>query len=206
MKINIYNKGFTLIEIIFVVFIFLVLALGVVELVSSVFIGGGKQDTLLANADQARRVSFQIVRELRNATVSNTGAYALSSADDQDLVFYSNIDGGLDIERVHYFINGTNLNVGILKPVGNPLNYTGSETVYVVQNNVANEGMPVFYYYPGDYDGTTNNALSTPANVTLIKYVKIELSILNKGGRNNNAAYTVTSGTTIRNLKNNLDQ
>src|SRR3989338_9356926 len=84
------ERGFTLIELLIAVAIFVVVSLGIVALVSNVFISSSKQSNLLADSDQARKLGFNIMNELRNAQTSSTGAYALASAGAQDLMFYSN--------------------------------------------------------------------------------------------------------------------
>ena len=92
--------GFTLIELLIAIAIFLILSLGIVALVSNVFISSSKQSNLLADSDQARRLAFSFINELRNMSNSSTGAYALASSTGQSIMFYSNIDADADMERV----------------------------------------------------------------------------------------------------------
>src|SRR2546430_2765279 len=142
--------GFTIMEVIISVAIFALLSWGIIYLVANLFISSSRQGTLLADADQARHTAFQINSELRNAQTSNTGAYALDTAGDQQVIFYSNVDGGSDIERVRYFIQNGQLIRGVVKPTGSPLAYNlSSETTNPVQNDMANGAAPLFYYYDG---------------------------------------------------------
>jgi prepilin-type N-terminal cleavage/methylation domain-containing protein len=199
------QRGFTLLELIVVIAIFALMSLSAVVLVSNILTGSNKQAALLANIDQARSVSFRIMQELRNAVPSNTGSYALETCDAQQLVFYTNIDGGSDVERVRYYISGGKLYRGIVKPTGNPLSYNiGAETSTVVQNDIGNGASALFSYYPDTYDGTSGSALATPANVTLVRFVRINLTVLNKAGQVGTNTYTVTAGASVRNLKTNL--
>lgn len=200
-KIN----GFTLIEMVVVIFVFSMITYGITVLVYSVFSDSGKQEGMLYDASQARRVGFTIIQELRNATSSNAGAYALNSAGDQQVIFFSNIDGGVEVERVRYFIQSGVLKKGVIKPTGNPLTYVaGNEVVTTVQNYVANGAVPLFYYYDDTYTGVTNNFLAQPVDVTDVKYIKLNLRVTQRGGKAGTGYFTVTAGGTFRNLKTNL--
>jgi prepilin-type N-terminal cleavage/methylation domain-containing protein len=200
-KIN----GFTLIEVLATVFVSAMIAVGVIALVSSILSNSGKQSTLLYSADQARRVSFQIEQELRNAYTSSIGSYAIDTADAQELIFFTNIDSDSGMERVRYFLQNGVLKRGVVDPSGNPLAYNfGSETVRDVQNGVANQSTPLFYYYGSNYDGSSDNFLAQPVDVTDVSYIKMNLMIYNRGGTSGTGIFTVTAGGTIRNLKTNL--
>jgi prepilin-type N-terminal cleavage/methylation domain-containing protein len=197
------QKGFTLIEVIISVAIFSMIAYGVTELVSSLLVNSTVQGSLLANNDSARRASFALMQELRNATTSVTGGYALEAASAQQLIFYTN--AGTGINRIRYYIQSGALYKGITKPTGNPLIYNlGTETVNLVQKDVANGANPIFYYYDGSYSGVIDNPLVQPVNVTAVKFVKISLVIYKKTNPGSVATYTVTASGSIRNLKTNL--
>lgn len=202
---ELYNqKGFSLAEMVVAIAAFTIIGVGVIILIGSMVSTGTKQGLLLANADQARRGSFRIMQELRNAVTSNTGAYALAEASNQQIIFYSNVDGGSDVERLRYYISGGKLYRGVVKPTGSPLTYnTGSETSTVVQDNLANGANPLFYYYNGSYTGT-GSALTQPVNVTQVKFVEMELRVYNKGGTTGTNYYTISSAGAIRSLKTNL--
>jgi type II secretory pathway pseudopilin PulG len=197
------NSGFTLIEATVSIGIFTMIIVGLLSLVSFILTSGNSQSTLLSNNSQALRVAFNIIKELRNAKASASGSYALDTAAAQQLIFYS--DNGTTIDRINYFIQNGVLKKGITKPTGSPATYNlGQEVVTTVQNDVANGGNTLFYYYPDTYNGVTDNPLTQPVNVTRAKFIKINLSVYNKGGVANAASYTVTAGGTIRNLKVNL--
>ncbi len=202
------NQGFTLIELIVSVAIFSVLSLGVIALVSSVFTGSNQQAALLADSDQARKLSFRMSDELRNATTANTGAYALDTTAAQQLTFYSNIDSDANIERLRYYVQNGKLYRGVLEPSGSPVvTYNpANEVSAIVQNNLGNGATPLFYYYNDTYDGTqaTATPLTQPVNVTAVRFVRLNLMVFNKAGVANTNTYTVTAGAAIRNLKTNL--
>lgn len=197
------ESGFTLIEMVVVVAVFSLIAYGLLELVSGIMVNSSQQGSLLANNDSARRISFGVMRELRNAQTSATGGYALAAANAQDIIFYSNT--GTTIDRIRYYISGGKLYKGVTKPTGSPATYNlAGEVITVQQNDVANNSDPLFYYYDGSYDGVTETPLTSPVNVTDVKMVKTNLKIYKRGRATSTTTYTVTASGTIRNLKTNL--
>lgn len=202
------SSGFTLIEVSVSIFVFAVIAAGLISLVSSILTNSQKQETLLYNASQARRLTFKIMEEIREATQSNSGAYPLVTTEDQQLIFFTNLDGGADVERVRYFIQSGTLRRGVVKPTGSPLAYNmGTEIVATIQQDVANTGVtPLFYYYDDTYSGAVDNYLISPVDITDVRYIKMDLKIFNKGGVTNTSTYSITTSGTLRNLKTNLDE
>lgn len=206
VNLAVQSGGFTLIEIVVVIFVFSVLAAGVIVLVSSILTNSEKQQTQLYNASQARRLSFDVMAEIRRAVESGTGSYPISSAGSHQLIFYTNVDKQNDIERVRYFINGGRLMKGVIKPTGSPPVYSvANEEVAIIQHDVANDsGQHLFYYYGDEYDGDAADYLSQPVNVTDVRYIRLNLLIYNRGGVTGTQTYTVTAGGALRNLKTNL--
>lgn len=198
------QQGFTLIEIMVSIAVFTMLGVGVVMLISNAIGTSNKVGVLSANADQARKISFQMMNELRNAVTSSTGTYALGSVADQAITFYSNVDSDAAIERIRYYISDGKLYRGLLKPTGSPLAYVeANETLQVVQDNVANGATPLFYYFDDSYDGT-GSALTSPVTITQVKLVRLNLLITNVAGVDNTNFFTVTASGSIRSLKDNL--
>lgn len=205
MKFNEQQSGFTFIEMVVSLALFVVLALGMIQLSSILLTTVRQQGGLLADSDQARKLSFQIISEIRNAVTSNTGAYPLDTAGDQTIIFYSNVDGGVDIERIRYFISAGSLWKGQVKPTGSPLTYNlGNETTWIVQRNIANASNPLFYYYNGSYNGVSGSPLTQTVNVTQVRFVRMSLRVFNKAGVKNTTYYTVNAGGTVRGVKDNL--
>lgn len=200
------SAGFTFVEASIGIFVFVVLSLGLTALISGMFTGSNKQSNLLADADQARRVAFGIVNQLRDAQSSATGAYPLETALDQALTFYGDADGDAAIEKIRYYVLNGQLYRGVTKPGGNPLAYNpATEETVAVQNNLANASAPLFYYYDDSYDGN-GTPLAQPVNVTQVKFIKLDLKIYNKAGLQGVNTYSVAAGGAFRNLKDNLGE
>lgn len=199
------KSGFALIEMVVALALFSVIILGVVSLVGNIFTASTRQSNLLSDEDQGRKVAFQIINELRNAQSGNDGSYSLNQAGDQQLIFFTGSTASTNVSRVRYYLSSGSLYRGVITPSGNPLGYTGAEVSNLVQRNVANGATPLFYYYDGNYNASTNNTpLVQPVNLTQVKFIKLNLMIYNKAGVTQTATYTITASGAIRNLKTNL--
>lgn len=169
------KKGFTLVETIVVIFIFTLLAIGVTTLFTHIFQSSRDRLFAIDNIDQARIVTRDFTNEIRVASVGEDGSYPITLAEDFQIVFNSG-------SPIRYYLASSTL----YKEVA------GKKTA--VQNNVKNTTHPIFYYYNGDYSGTST-PLTSPISINQIKYVKINLEITD---------FNVTAGASIRNLKTNL--
>jgi type II secretory pathway pseudopilin PulG len=201
------SKGFTLIELLVAIFGFTLIIWGLVGLVSNIFYSANQQNSLLGDADLARKLAFQITSELRNGQTGQNGAYVLDTAATSTIIFYSPLaDNDPGVERVRYFVQNNQLWKGITQYNGTGYD-TSTEQTYVVEKDLANGANPVFYYYDDNYTGSSSQAsLSSPINVTQVTFVKVNLQIYNKAGVSNNNTYSVTASAAIRNLKINLGQ
>ncbi len=88
-----------------------------------------------------------------------------------------------------------------MKPGGNPLSYSGAETVVVLAYNMTNQSLnlPVFLYYDQNFSGT-EAALVQPVSVTAIRLVKIQLE-LEKNPTASPVPLHAETTVLIRNLK-----
>jgi hypothetical protein len=145
------------------------------------------------------------IHEIRTARNGDNGTYLIELASPSAITFYSDIDGDGKTERVRYYLNGTNLMKGIIKPTGFPATYpSGSEQIKVVSDNVQNGTTPIFTYYNSEWPtDTINNPLATPVNPSLVRMVKIYLRVNTKA---NDAVhdYILDSSAMIRTIKDNL--
>ncbi len=133
----------------------------------------------LEGQNDLRQVLQEVVDKVRRAEESSTGAYPIESASKYDLRFYANIDNDGFKEKVHFWLDGTILKKGIIKPSGNPLTYNpaSEQTVEIAHNavNVARQ-MPVFTYYNESYTGS-GDGLSEPVTATDVHVVRVQLEI-----------------------------
>ncbi len=123
----------------------------------------------------AQRGLEQIVRVVREASFSSQGAFPIVSIAANDFVFYADVDEDPLIERVHYYLSGTNLMRGVLDPTGNPPDYIGAETTEVVAEYVRNvsQGLSVFRYY----DSLGAEIASSTSSYTAVRFVNVNLAV-----------------------------
>ena len=198
-------KGFTLIEIL--------IALVITGLMGAALLGLQfiiSQNQIVAwqsyiSVDEANTNVTSLVREVRTAKESENGAYPMALANDQEIIFYSDYDFDGETERIRYYLNGTQFSKGVIEPTGQPATYpSGNEIVKMLSDNVRNGTSPVFYYYNGDWPAdTVNNPLSTPANLSEIKLVRISVK-LNTDPDDPVSDYILESYSQLRVLKENL--
>lgn len=197
------NYGFTLIEILVAMGIFVLIAMSV----SWFMIHGFRYNAIiweqLQRQNDGRRVVQGVVDSLRKAEESSVGSYPISVAEDYSLIFYANIDDDSMRERVHYWLDNTTVKRGILKPSGNPLAYSGDEDVVEIAHYVVNieEGTPLFLYYDESYTGS-QSALTQPVDVPDIRIVRVQLE-LEKDPTETPVPLHVESMVQVRNLKDN---
>ncbi len=202
-KNNSDYRGMTLLEVAVVMGISLIVGLGATSFIILTFRNQRVLDDQLYGQKDARRVVSEIVNTIRTAEASSIGSYPIAEATTSSLIVYANIDGDSMRERIHYWLSGTDLKRGILKPSGNPLNYSGQEQVTTLASYVRNasRGTPTFQYFTESYTGS-EAAMSDPVSITNIRMVKIIIEI-EKDQTKSPVPLRVESLTHIRNLKTN---
>ncbi len=202
---NRYNSksGFTVIEILVSIFILTLIGLAVFSFAKNIFsLNRITSDSLTAQGE-ARRALKSMSAEIRTASPSSLGAYALAQTATSSFTFYSNVDNDSLKERIRYFLDGTTLKRGIIKPSGTPLTYNpANEVISELIHDVANATTSIFSYYDENYDGTTQ-ALIEPINISNVRLVKITV-VIDKNPQKSLGPMTLTTQISMRNLKDNL--
>ncbi len=201
-KIN-TKSGFTAVEMLIAMFIFVIIGIAAVTFQLDIFsLNRISNDNLIAQED-ARRALKNISSEFRSMSPSNMGAYALVQTATSSITFYNNIDEDSPIEKVRYFLEGTTLKRGTIKPSGTPFIYNpANETVREVIHNIANASSSIFLYYDTNYDGTSE-PLTDPVNTPLVRLIKVNI-IIDSDPSKSPAPLYMTTQASIRNLKDNL--
>lgn len=197
------KSGFTIIEILVSIFILTLIGLAVSSFAKDIFSLNRVTSDSLTAQDETRRALKTMSAEIRTASPSSLGAYALAQTATSSFTFYSNIDDDSLKERVRYFLDGTTLKKGIIKPSGTPLTYNpANEVVSELTHNVANATTSIFSYYDKNYDGT-NQALIEPIDIATVRLVKITI-VIDKDPQMPPGPMTLTTQISMRNLKDNL--
>lgn len=132
------------------------------------------------NTAEVQKTIRTFTAKVREAKQSDAGGYLIELADENELIFFANIDDDDATERVHYFLEDNKLKMGIAESVGFPAAYpAGDDEVRIVGNGIVNNaGQSLFYYYNRDYPvDVVNNPLAVPANPVDIGMVKIDLYV-----------------------------
>lgn len=153
----------------------------------------------------AERSVRQLIDEIRQARVAQSGAYPLAITNDQELGFYADIDNDDEAEYVHYTLQGTDLYRGIIEPIGIPPTYPSeNEISHIIADNIRNNTDPIFYYYNSDWPGDTVNNPLIPSDRLLETALLRVVIRVNVDTDTLPAAFELSSATHIRNLKTNL--
>ena len=147
------QRGFTIIESIVLVFVF-VMIVGAIVVSLSYTYRGQRFAFEQADATRSARTGMErMVQNLREASSADNGAYPIISMGTSSIEFYSDYDNDSKIERLHYFLDGTDIKRGIVESAGDPPTYaTSTEVVSTVSQYVRNEdlGVPLFTLYDKD--------------------------------------------------------
>jgi len=123
----------------------------------------------------------KMMKYIRETTQADNGSYPIVSANDNDLVLYSDYNKDSIVERLHFYKSGKNILMGVRNPTNTmPKTYaSGDQQTTTIANNIVNDSStPIFYYYNKNYPGdAANNPLKMPVNVANIRLMKIYLQI-----------------------------
>lgn len=200
----IMKKGFTLVETLIALFIFSLATIVVGNFARDIFFYNSIAQSELDVEYSGRKILNPIISEIRSATLSSVGAYPVESVATSSFVFFSNIDSDNKKERVRYFLEGTNLKKGVIKPTGTVslIYVSANEVVTTIIPDVRNGTTSLFSFYDTNYTGSST-PLTYPINIPNVRFVKISL-ILDKDVNRLPGPVTVTTQVAIRNLKDNL--
>ena len=141
-----------------------------------------------------------LVPESRSMVPSVSGGYAIAQAATSSLTFFVDVDSDGIVEQVRYFLSGTTLYKGIIRPTGNPFVYAGgNEIVTEVVHNVVG-GAPIFSYFDERYTGS-EAPLTYPITLANIRLIRVDLTVRDP---NKTAPFSSSIEIVPRNLRTNL--
>ncbi len=192
------QKGMTIVEAVVFVSILVVIIGAIVMSLKYTYQG---QRFAFEQADatrSARKGIGQAVRFLREASYADDGAYPIYSMSTSSITFFSDYDNDSKIERIRFFLDGTNLKRGIVESSGDPPTYaTSTEVVSVVSDNVRNNalGTPLFTYYD-----STGTLMSDYTKVADLAYVLVKM-VVNIHPERAPDDYELRSSAFLRNIR-----
>ena len=188
------KKGFTLIEILVTMSIFIVLVI-----MAGDYITTNLRATTFASEqeiaiDNARVALENITVDLREARRSERGDYPLVIVDSQDFTWYGDVDNDSQAEKIRYALVGSELIKIIVEP--GPINdYSGAGATTTIARYVNNQTETIFTYF--DSNNNETDVINT------IRLVNIILKI-NVTPERAPADYVIDTDINLRNLKDNL--
>lgn len=106
---DILQAGFTLIETLVAITVFILLLGGVSALISSSYRNYHYILEQSLAVGEARRGIKTMVKEIREARIGDNGSYPISVAGDKEFVFFSDIDKDGATEKVRYFLGSSGM-------------------------------------------------------------------------------------------------
>lgn len=196
--------GLTLVEVLISLAIFTVIASLIALFAKDIFSINGYVSSDLNAQIAGRRTVVSMIKEMREMSPSSLGTFAINQAATSSVTFYSNIDTDSLKEQVKYYRQGNSLLKSVIKPSGTPLVYNaGSAVITTAIPSLTNStSTPIFEYYDSNYSGTTT-PLTYPVDLSRIKFIKVNIFLERKSSKSN-LPLNITSGTSLRNLKDNI--
>lgn len=206
MECEKYKHGFTLIEVLVVVAIFVVVTIIVAQYIIQGYNVNRFSLEMSDSIQYAKKGIESMEKEIREASYADNGDYPIAQADSQSFTFYSDIDSDSAIEKVRYYLYGTDLLKGVIEPTSDvpPQYLSSNEATSTISLYIRNGTDPIFYYYNGNYpQDTINNPMTIPVSLNTIKLIKLFLKI-NIDPFKAPDDYPLEVFVNLRNLKDNL--
>ena len=195
------SRGYTLIEAIITVAVFAVFSVMIIGAITFLYRANSNAIEQAFALASARKGVDKMVQDIREAAYSDEGRFPVQSISTNEFVFYSDTDRDLYVERIRYFLDGTDLKKGVLDPTGVPPTYNpANEVVTVVADNVRNidQSTPVFRYF-----NDSGTEILSALSILDVSFVQTKV-IVNVNPLRLPEEFTLYSSVTIRNLKTNL--
>lgn len=175
------KKAFTLVETLVAIAIFLLGIQATVLLFSKSWQSQAYSIEMGKASFIASQGISNLVKYIRGAKQSDSGAFAIVFADKNEIIFYSDYDKDNITERLHVYLLDNKILMGVTKPTATlPKTYpSGDQQTIEIANHIVNfETDSLFSYYNKDYPADlVNNPVDVPADVSQIRLVKIFIRI-----------------------------
>ena len=194
------RRGMSLAEVIVGVAIFVMLAFAIFVFEQNFLAQNRWMIGSATQEDQIRLLFRAFVGEVRSASTADSGAYVIESAGDTSFIFFSDTNHDGSHERIRYFVSGTDLKKGVIKPSGCPAcTYpVGDEKITTVATDLTSAST-IFFYYDQTYNGS-QPPLTQPVDPSLVRLITIKITT-DPAGSKPPPAQTFETSASIRNLR-----
>jgi prepilin-type N-terminal cleavage/methylation domain-containing protein len=189
------QRGYSLIELLVVISITTAIA---VPLTNFMIKGLTGYNFLQAQSDTALELNTladRITKVVRGAT-------SVDTAQNNTLIIYGYFSPqDTVIKKIRYFVNGTNLNIGVTPPTGTAPSYTydpANEVITTTRIDLVMGGNSLFTYYDD-----VGNQLTGAFQVSQIKQIGLYVAA-NPNAKQVPVPISISTKVTLRNLKVNL--
>ncbi len=148
--------------------------------------------------ESARRGVETMVEDIREAAYSDDGSFPIVAIDPYGITLYSDTDKDSSVEKIRYFLTGTNWKRGVTNATGTPPTYpSANERVTIVSDFVRNteQSLPIFHYY-----NATGTEITDMSDISEVTFVKADL-VVNISPTHLPDEFVLRSSATIRNLR-----
>lgn len=168
-------RGFTLVEMIVVIFITGVVGIALNSMISNFYKTNAfllEQTKAIDNAHRGVNTSFI---DLREASYGDDGSYPIQTVSTSSITFYSDVDNDGIVERIRLYLLNGSFYRGVTDSTSTPPTYVGQpEATTTIANYVRNgTTTPIFRYY--DTNGFELSSSTIP--IAAISSISISLSI-----------------------------
>jgi type II secretory pathway component PulJ len=190
-------RGLTFIEMIVTLSMFVLIMTVITNSILFFYRANSSSLEQAIQVETARRGIELFVRDAREATYGDNGAFPLQAIATSSMTFYSDTDTDGAIERIRYSLSEKTLYRNVTEPTGSPATYTGGGVTTTVSDYVRNfdEDTSVFRYYNAS---STEVAVSGSVSSIVSVTIKLVVDIVQK---HTPGTYTLTESATIRNLR-----
>ena len=150
-----------------------------------------EQETAVRNARRGMEI---MVKEIRGANNSERGDYPLAAMEEDNLIYYSDVDDDGYMEKVRYFLDGSLLKKVVTEP-GADKSYGGAGATTTISRYVTNKSERIFTYRDSNYAETNN------INDVRLINIKLKINVTPERVPND---YDIETDVNLRNLKDNL--
>lgn len=189
--------GLTLVEMLVVTSLSTMVLVGMMSMIALFYKSNSYTLGQAYEVANARRGLELMVRDLREMTYGDDGAYPLVTASPHEVAFYSDIDRDNSVELVRYRLSTTTITKRITNATGTPPTYgTTPDETRIVSEYVRNisQATSTFLYYD------ENGASVASTSITDIRYIRATV-IVNIDPNRDPEEFTLSSSASLRNLK-----